>query len=326
MAVIGSVPPPPGTSEPRYHVEFDGDEMIVHVAYRAGLDDEAIARRVRKEQGVLAPVRVTLDDPEPRDPLTMREVWSVERELRPGVRAIFKGNPNVWTVEAQRPATDTEVARWRAKNDTHEEYIAGGGRLVVVDIRDGKGAAEVILPTSYQHRRWSSPVAWALPETDHWPVCSGCGVPWPCPDHQRELHQQWQERQERAACHRCGKTDGSQHVFHRSDGFPERRSYHTRLGACLNEAVRYANEHGWLLHDSHGWRTFRRAPDDMPRPIVQTIEYPKRHGHPAHAAVHMDHISDDDRTVPLCGAQVNVPKLTGSWDDVTCKRCKALRE
>lgn len=135
-----------------------------------------------------------------------------------------------------------------------------------------------------------------------------------------------QEQHERSKCSRCGRTDGNQHVFRRSQGFPERRSYHTKLGACLNAAVAYANENGWLLHDNgHGWRTFRRAPDDMERPIVQKVQYPERHGHAAQAVTHMDDISPDDRTVPLCGATSKVPKLTSTWGDVTCKRCQALR-
>lgn len=322
-----NIPPPPGTSEPRFSIEHDDDGgLVVHVAYRAGLDDEAIARRARKEAGVLAPVRVTLDDPDPGDRLTLQPVWSPERSFTPGARVMFRGNKRTWTVEAQRPATDDEVTEWRADGDDREEYVATGGKLLVIELVDERGrAATVTVPPVYRYSTWASPVAWVLPETDHWPVCSGCGSPWPCPDHNREMHQQWQERQERAACHRCGKTDGNQHVFRRGDGFPERRSYHTRLGACLNEAVRYANQHGWLLHEAAGWRTFRRAPDDMPRPIIQKIEYPQRHGHAAGAVTHMDDVDPDDRTVPLCGATVRVPKLTGTWDDVTCKRCLALR-
>lgn len=323
--ILGEIPPPPGWNEPRFAVEFDGDEMVVHVAYRAGLTDEEIGRRARKEAGVLAPVRVTLDDaPRWIKPIP-EEAWDIEHQLQPGVRAVFYGNTTVWTIVEQQPCTDDEITQWRSKGEAYEEYIASGGRLVHVDLVDADdGEADITLPTGYQRDR-SKTMVWIIPPTDHWPVCSGCGSVWPCRDHNREMMERHQDEHERSQCHRCRKTDGDQHVFSRGDGFPERRSYHLRLGACLNEAVRYANEHGWLLEQRHGWRRFVKAPDDMERPIVQKIEYPKRHGAQASQVVHMDHVSDDDRTVPLCGATVNVPKLTGTWGDVTCKRCLALQ-
>lgn len=79
-----------------------------------------------------------------------------------------------------------------------------------------------------------------------------------------------------------------------------------------------------MVEHTPGWRTFVKAPDDMPRPLAQRIERgPKRRqtgkvhfGAPA--------ADDDERTVPMCGAKVEAPAFAGDRSQVTCQRCLAL--
>lgn len=122
-------------------------------------------------------------------------------------------------------------------------------------------------------------------------------------------------------CHRCGGIDGNQHVFRRRDGFLERRIYHTRKGPCLAEAIRYANGHGWMMVEASGWRGFRKAPDDA-GPLDQRITPgPKKR---QAGKVHYGVATDDDRTVPMCGAAAFGPALAGTVENVTCDRCQSM--
>lgn len=254
---------PPDRLEPRFVVEDTGDELTVHVAYRAGRTDDELARAARKQAGRLAPVNVVCDDKSSSPDLSVREVWDVERCVQPGVSLVFAGQhiERVWEVLDARAATTTERKTWARKSEDHAKFEAANGGLVYVDLVDDNGQeADIVLPSGYT-RTPGSVLIWVVPQGYHWARCTVCRAPWPCNGHHGEIRGRFAEMMERRSCYRCGKTDGNTFEFKRGDGFPERRVYHTRKGACLNEATRYANAHGWVVVEGNGWRTFRKAPD-----------------------------------------------------------------
>lgn len=311
--------------DPEFSTELVDGTLVVHLVRRAGLTDDELFRLARKQAGVLAPVRVFLDDEAQRRSLRVEEYHHDGQVLLPlkrqqVVRMLFRRDlDTVFTVAAAYPATDEQRARVARANPQHAEWVHKGGGLLAIEMTDGN---EVVVPAHYAYGARSG--IWMIPETDHWPRCVDCREPWPCTDHRREADAERAAGWERMRCTHCGQTDGNTFEFRKADGFPERRLYHTRKGPCLAVAIRYANEHGWIMVEGGGWRTFRRAPDDMPRPLAQRVTPGPKRRQTGKVHFGVPAADDDERTVPMCGAKVEAPAFGGTREAVTCQRCLTL--
>lgn len=248
-------------SDPEFTTEFVDGELVVLISSRGGLNDEQIAREARKRTQVLAPVRIDRSDDfgreAPRDPF----VFTSRHQLHEGGRLVFTNDlDGVWTIAAVGDADEDRLLAWLAKNPDHVEWVHAGGKIITVELVSVTGVdGTYTCPGNYNHNVHTG--IWVVPDGDHWPRCGDCRQPWPCQTHRQATSAAYSDMMERKRCFRCGKSDGNQHVFKRADGFPERRSYHTRKGACLNAAVKWANEYGWeMIENRYGGRTFRRTP------------------------------------------------------------------
>lgn len=243
---------------PEFTTEVGNGELVVLVSRRAGATDDDIAREARRRAGALLPVRFDRpDDPANRYP-GRTEIFRTTHSLKSGIRLVFASDiDRVFWFDDLRESSEDEAMAWAWGHDDRMAWVTEGGRPHVASIHDDQGKAEwTIVGDYFRHHRG----VWVVPGDDHWPRCNECREPWPCQTHHKASTRAFTESRERACCYRCGKADGHRYEFRQVDGFPERRMYHTRKGACLNAAVKWAAEHGWeLMEFRGGGRTFRRA-------------------------------------------------------------------
>lgn len=218
---------------PEFTTELVDGTLVVHLVRRAGLDDDELARLARKQAGVLAPVRVFLDDEDQRRLLRVEEYHHDGQVLLPlkrqqVVRVLFRQHlDEVFTVAAAYPATDDQRAAFVRRNPHYAEWVDKGGGLLAVEATDD---STFVIPSSYAYGASSG--IWMVPETDHWPRCVECREPWPCRDHRRETDAERAAGWERMRCTHCGQTDGALH---------NGTVMHNRTNGCTTERSSYAS-------------------------------------------------------------------------------------